>query len=174
MGLLLDRLTLHAQRRFPSHRAQATMSVEFWIILGVALLLIEFALPGLLLLFFGVGALIVALTTAIGLTSAAGAQWLVFSAISIAALLGFRRLFRRWFYGRVEDRDDRASGEVDAALGEVVAVSKGFVEGHGEVLYNGTRFQALWRDPQHTPPVVGGHVRIVDRDGIRLVVGPTS
>ncbi|MCP4148860.1 MAG: hypothetical protein GY757_14030, partial [bacterium] len=39
-----------------------------WAILGVVLVFIEFIIPGLVIVFFGVGALITALTTWIGIT----------------------------------------------------------------------------------------------------------
>jgi inner membrane protein len=61
-----------------------------WVLLGVALLVVEVATPGgLFALFFGVGAIVVAPLAALGVPEAG--QWLAFTAFSVASLLGLRR-----------------------------------------------------------------------------------
>ena len=61
-----------------------------WVLLGVALLAVEVATPGgLFALFFGVGAIVVAPLAALGVPEAG--QWLAFTALSVASLLGLRR-----------------------------------------------------------------------------------
>ncbi len=61
-----------------------------WVLLGIALLVVEMATPGgLFALFFGAGAIVVAPLAALGMPEAW--QWLAFSVVSVATLLGFRR-----------------------------------------------------------------------------------
>ena len=53
--------------------------VIVWFVIGLVLALLEFALPGVILIFFGMGAWIAAITTYIGLTPGIGSQLIAFS-----------------------------------------------------------------------------------------------
>ncbi|MAE69408.1 MAG: hypothetical protein CME06_02940 [Gemmatimonadetes bacterium] len=50
-----------------------------WFVVGLALALAEMAAPGVILIFFGLGAWVVALTTWIGLTPGLQSQLLLFA-----------------------------------------------------------------------------------------------
>ena len=77
-----------------------------WVLVGFLLLLGELLTPGgFFILFFGVGALVVGALGALGIELSPAVQWLLFTAVSIAALALFRRpLLARLGPGKVELR----------------------------------------------------------------------
>ena len=67
------------------------MTWWMWLVLGLVLLAGEVVVPGgIMLLFFGVAALIVGALAGGGLGGPAWLQWLLFSGISIVSLLTLR------------------------------------------------------------------------------------
>ncbi len=65
------------------------MSWWLWVLVGIALLVVEVSTPGgLFALFFGVGALLVAPLAAFGVGETA--QWLAFSVLSVVGLMALR------------------------------------------------------------------------------------
>ena len=63
-----------------------------WVLLGLALLVVEVATPGgFFALFFGVSALVVALLVGFGWGGPAWMQWLLFSSVSLVALALLRK-----------------------------------------------------------------------------------
>lgn len=63
-----------------------------WVLLGLGLLALEMATPGgFFALFFGVSALVVGVLVGAGAGGPAWMQWLLFSVLSVAALLTLRR-----------------------------------------------------------------------------------
>ena len=61
-------------------------SYAFWLLLGLALLLSEFFFPGLIAVFFGLGALLVGALTLVGLVEGLAWQVLLFSLFSVGTL----------------------------------------------------------------------------------------
>lgn len=93
-----------------------------WLLLGLALSLLELAsVGGLYLIFFGVAALLMGLLGLIGLTGPYWAQWLVFTVIAVVLVLAFRRPTLRLV--RADDR------EVDSLVGEIAVVSEPIAPG---------------------------------------------
>jgi len=63
-----------------------------WMLFGAALFVVEMLLPGsFFMLFFGVGAVAVGTLVGLGLITEPWLEWLLFSAVSVASLLVFRR-----------------------------------------------------------------------------------
>lgn len=100
----------------------------FWFLLGLALLLAEFALPGIIIMFFGIGAWITALTTWMGLTPNATSQNIVFAISSLVLLFVMRRRLKQIFVGTttndtIEDeftgKEARVVSEIDSSKGKV-------------------------------------------------------
>jgi len=89
-----------------------------WMLLGLALLFIEVATPGgFVALFFGLSAIVVGGVTALGLAGPAWMQWLLFSGLSIVALLGLR--------GPLKARFNVGAGKaVDSMVGESAVVTE--------------------------------------------------
>ena len=76
-----------------------------WFVVGVVLLIMEFAVPGLIIFFFGVGAWIVALVcflTDISLN----AQLLIFISSSVLCLLCLRKWLKSIFIGHVKAKQN--------------------------------------------------------------------
>ena len=142
-----------------------------WFLIGLALLLSEFMLPGIILVFFGVGAWIVALTTWIGLTGGTTSQLLVFAVSSILLLVLLRRWFRARFLGHKTGEQDPLHN-LDDLTGEAVTVSTAIEPGSGEgkVEYKG----ASWSARSETPLDAGSRAVGTAVDGITLVVRPES
>lgn len=123
-------------------------SYGFWLVLGLMLLISELVAPGVIAVFFGIGALVVGLLTLAGVIESLAVQMLCFSLVSLVALFGLRRRFRRWLRG---DVSDRASGSGSGELvGARVAVLEDFQQGEGTVQLNGAKWDAESDEPLKT------------------------
>ncbi len=100
-----------------------------WLLLGIALLVVEVATPGgLFALFFGAGAVVVAPLAALGVPEAG--QWLAFTGFSVASLLLLRGRLTRAM-GQAVERPADLVGEQAVVLVEVPAAGEGRVELRG-------------------------------------------
>ena len=109
-----------------------------WLLVGFVLLMLELVTPGgFFVFFFGVGAVAVGLLVVAGLAPAAWAQWALFSALSVSALVFFRKpLLERM-------RKAERPGAVDSLIGETaVALSSIDAEGIGKAELRGTSWTA--------------------------------
>lgn len=136
-----------------------------WVIVGLSLILFEFAIPGFIIFFFGVGALLVALL-----------QWLVpaplawqlisWAALSAALLFGCRRYLPQVFRGASAEKPVDA-GEQFAEAGENAVVVEGAPAGaFGKVEFQGS----LWQARFETEHAAGDHVTVVRRENLTLFV----
>ena len=118
----------------------------FWLLLGLALLISEFFVPGVVAVFFGIGALAVGLLTLAGVIESLPVQLLWFALISLVALFGLRRHCTRWLKGMV---GGQAQQDLDSAglLDQRVTVLTDFVDGVGDVLLNGAKWDAEASEP---------------------------
>lgn len=136
-----------------------------WSLIGLGLLLLELAVPGFVLFFFGIGALCAALASLLFAVSLNG-QLLVFIVSSILSLLLLRRFVKRAFTG---DRENSAMDQSLGARGERVVVEKAIVPpAEGKVRYSGT----TWRARASEPIEAGKVVEVVEQDGLVMVVKP--
>ncbi len=100
-----------------------------WVLLGIALLVVEVATPGgLFALFFGAGAIVVAPLAALGVPEAG--QWLAFTGFSIASLLLLRRRLTLAL-GRGPAASVELVGEQAVVLAEVPPGGEGRAELRG-------------------------------------------
>lgn len=115
-----------------------------WFLFGLAMAFLEFIVPGVILIFFGIGALIVALTTLLGLTGTFNSQLISFALLSILLLVCLRRWIKGKFYGHVSDVQD-LDQIMDEFSGKKVAVTKDIIPGSlgGEVEFKGAAWQAV-------------------------------
>ena len=108
-----------------------------WFVCGVVLVLLEFIVPGVILVFFGLGAWMVALTTVMGLTKGTASQLLVFAGASVVLLLVLRRYIRSRFSGFISERQspdrnlDEFTGKSVLVLEEISPTKPGKVEFKG-------------------------------------------
>ena len=134
-----------------------------WFGLGVVLLLLEFASPGVVLIFFALGAWLVALlclTAEVSLNLQLG----VFVVSSVVLLLVFRKRIK----GRIDRPQPAAGGTVsDEFVGRRALVTREIRSGRsGRVDYRGTTWKA--ESGERIPQ--GAAVEIVEKENLTLVV----
>jgi membrane protein implicated in regulation of membrane protease activity len=92
-----------------------------WLVLGLVLAVLEMvSAGGFFIIFFGAGALVVGMFSAVGLAGPLWAQWLLFSVLSILSLVLFRDpLLRRVRASTPPLPVDRLVGDVAIALDDL-------------------------------------------------------
>lgn len=138
----------------------------YWIIFGLALIIGEFLLTGLVTVFLGVAALAVGVLVYLGLLSDPVWEITLFAVLSLVLLVVVRRYLRERLLGRQTRAAD--SGDSAGLVGHRATVEMPFHNGAGTVVYRGARWQA-----QSTHTLTAGQmVRIVEHDGLWLTVEP--
>jgi len=134
-----------------------------WFLIGMAFLLLEFMLPGLIVLFFGFGAWITALCTLI-FDLGLNAQLVVFIGTSILSLIFLRKYFKRIFVGK----DEKAVDEIlEEFVGKIVIAESDFGKGRkGKVTFKG----AIWEAISETDIQKGDQLKIIGKESIVLKV----
>ncbi len=140
-----------------------------WFLVGLALVLSEFMLPGIILVFFGMGAWVTAITSWLGITPGWSSQLLTFAISSVLLLALLRKWFRNRFIGYVGD-DHGLDENIDEFKGQKVKVTTAIVPDgdEGAVEFKGARWKA--RSDRAIPE--GDRAIIESVDGITLVVSP--
>ncbi|MBI5637242.1 MAG: NfeD family protein [Nitrospinae bacterium] len=139
-------------------------SAWFWAALGIILIIIEVMTFTFILVFLGIGAIVTAITTGLGLTTDIGVQLAVFSATSVISAVLLRKTAKGLYF-----RDEYKSEQIGA---KVTVINEIPARGEGSVLYRGSRWIAF-SDAEAAIPA-GGTVEIMAVDGIRLKVRPAS
>ena len=136
-----------------------------WFLVGLALLIMEFAMPGLIIAFFGVGACIVAivcLITDIGINT----QLVIFMASSILSLLCLRRWLKGIFTGHVKSKQDMTQ-DMQEFIGERAIVKEKITpKAGGKVELHGTN----WIAEAEEEIAEGTMVEIISKENITLRV----
>lgn len=119
-----------------------------WFLLGLILALLEFAVPGVILIFFGIGAWVVAAATYLGITKSLGAQLLSFATVSGIVLVILRERLKGKLYGH-EDHIQDLSQNLDEFTGKSVIVRKDVLPGKlgGKVEFKGATWSAVSDEP---------------------------
>ncbi|WP_376697058.1 NfeD family protein [Wenzhouxiangella sp. EGI_FJ10305] len=138
----------------------------FWLILGALLVLSEFFITGIVAIFFGIGALLVGIATAVGLLDSPPEQVIVFAVLSVGSLLFARERIRVWFRGNVSDRWD-GDKDLIATRGERVTVTRRFSDGVGRVRLSGAEWKAECDEGEFEE---GDTAWVVGHRGITLLV----
>ena len=139
------------------------MAWWLWVLLGLALLVVEMVTPGgLFALFFGVSALVVSGVEALGIAPA-WLEWLLFAALGVALLL----LLRRPVQAKLQTRH----ASVDTLVGEV-AVPLEDLGPHatGRAELRGTSWTA--RNAGEAPLARGQRCQVQRVDGLTLWILP--
>ncbi len=134
-----------------------------WAVIGLLLLIAELATVTFILCFIGLGALIVAFTTWLGITPSFSSQLIVFSVSSLLLLALLRKTARRLFAGHADVPPDYAGQKADV----VKSIPAG---GEGTIQYRGSDWIAFSDAPQSIPE--GAVVQIEKIEGIRAKVKP--
>jgi membrane protein implicated in regulation of membrane protease activity len=135
--------------------------VVIWAIIGVILIIVELMSMTFVFAFFGVGALIVSITTWAGLTPGLNSQLAVFAVSSLLMTFVLRKTAKKLFFGSHDIPPDYK--------GQKVRVVKAIPVGHeGAISYRGSEWIAF-SDSTETISE-GSMVEIVSLDGIRAKV----
>jgi inner membrane protein len=142
-----------------------------WFLVGLVLLVSELALPGFVIVFFGIGAWITALFTGIGLVSSFNAQLLVFLSSSILSLALFRNKGKRLFEGKVT-RVWNPDSSMEDVRGQRAVVLQAITPGTpgGRVEFHGTS----WNAEAEVGIAAGQMVEITAQDNLTLRVKPVA
>ncbi len=136
-----------------------------WFVIGVLLLLAEFAIPGLIVLFFGIGAWIVAgvcLLTDVSLNVQLG----IFIGASVLSLVLLRSWLKGMFVGHVRAKQDLTE-DLQEFIGERVVVRVAISPKlAGKVEVHGTN----WSAEADEEIAEGAVVEIVAKDNLTLKV----
>ena len=141
-----------------------------WFLIGLGLALAELAVPGVILVFFGVGAWVTALTAWLGLTVTLESQLLTFAIASIALLVLLRRWIKGRLYGHVKDEQD-LNVDLEEFVGHRVKVLKAVIPGstEGRVEFKGAGWHAVSDEE-----IESGESAVIEKvDGITLKVRRT-
>jgi membrane protein implicated in regulation of membrane protease activity len=135
-----------------------------WFILGLILILLEFQIPGVITVFFGVGAWITAiicLFLPIGLAF----QLLIFLIVSILSLM----FLRRWLKGYFDNKSQDTGSLTNEFIGERAVVKEMITPIQiGKVEFHGTIWEAEAYEEIQPETVV----EIIDKKSIVLIVKP--
>lgn len=139
-----------------------------WLIAGIVLIVAEFIIPGLVIIFFGLAALVVSLLDYTGLVTNTSAQLLLFSAFSLGFLFGLRRFFKDWFVG--ESEKTGGSDEKSDIIGQDVVCLTAFSpdQPYGKVEFKG----ANWKGRSEYELKEGAVAVVVAVEGLCLHIKP--
>jgi inner membrane protein len=139
----------------------------YWIIAGILLSLAEFLVPGGIMLFIGLGALIVGLLAYLGIVEGWLPMLFVWFAVSISMILGLRGAAQKLVRAKVQrgqtDEDIDAYSRI-AEVRETIPAG-----GEGRIAFQGTTWAARnVHGDRDLPP--GTRVRIVFRENLAWMV----
>lgn len=136
----------------------------FWLICGIVGILLELVVPGFVLIFFGIGALITAACTYFIPDITTTWQIIIFVGVSCGALVAFRKSFKRILFNKkvTKERDELA----DEFQGKTAVVLEDFVAKQGKVELNGSS----WKAAANENFAKGDVVFIQKRDNLTLIV----
>jgi membrane protein implicated in regulation of membrane protease activity len=134
-----------------------------WVVLGIGLLGVEMLLidAQFYLVFIGLSAALVGLLGLFGVELPDWLQWIVFSALSITAMVTFRRRIYEFVRGRGGQVEERLT------VGDRVLVTARIEPGqNGRVEYRGSSWSVR---NVGDGPIEAGHEAVIDRvDGLTL------
>ncbi len=137
-----------------------------WFLLGLAFVLGELMLPGVVLLFFGIGAWLAAALLWAGVIDSLAASLAVFTAASLLSLLLLRKYVVRTFKGRksgegLENEEREFIGRLATVCEEIDPKREG-----GKIEFRGVQWHAAASEVIEK----GASVRIVGRENLTLRV----
>ena len=135
-----------------------------WFLVGLGLLLLELILPGLVILFFGIGAWVTALVCAIADINL-NWQIFIFLAASLLGLVLLRKYLKKRFFSKT---DKETQDQLEEFIGRKARAVDEFKDGAGKVEFKGTR----WTARSDEPVSRGQWVTIQSKDSLTLNVKP--
>ncbi len=143
--------------------------ILIWFFVGAFIFLLEFAAPGLILFFFGIGAWVVALLLIVWKVSI-NVQLVVFLITSILSLILFRKMLKEAFHGHVKGKQALEDDYSDF-IGQKAEVSEKIVHNKsGTVEFKGV----VWKAVADEAIPAGTRVEIISKDNLTLKVKPLA
>ena len=139
--------------------------IIIWFVVGLLLILMEFIIPGLVIVFFGLGAWITAIFVSIFPEMAFWVQMMIFTVFSVGTLVLLRRTLKKRFFSNQEDSESEG---LDDYIGQTAVVEKAIKNGEGKILFKGVSWSAY--ADEDIPE--GTKVTIIDKDSIKLKIKP--
>jgi len=141
------------------------MNELFWLILGITLIFLELFIPGLIVIFFGVSAILMAVLIYLGFITNIFYQFFLWSILSIIFVLTLRRITIKFYpssekYQFSKDSLERKKGIIVEEINPHV--------GSGRVKISGSYWKAISDDGTIIP--VGKEIIVVRQDGLLLYV----
>lgn len=140
--------------------------VVIWFLLGFVMMLLELAMPGLIIIFFGIGAW---LTAFCYMLFSPNLSWQIFIFIitSVASLV----LLRRWLLNVFFKKKNKEETLVDEFIGQKAIVETDInADRGGKVIFKG----AAWEAFSDAVIKAGEQVVIVSKESIKLNVKPVQ
>ena len=142
------------------------IAFSLWLSSGIFLIAVEFLVPGLVMVFVGLGALTVALGMHLGHVDGVLEQFITFFISSIIYLLTLRFLVLRFVPSASRKENIDEDEEVMGSIVEIVAdINPGEF---GRVEHSGSTWQARAEGDQTI--LKGEQVKIIGRDNITWIV----
>jgi inner membrane protein len=139
--------------------------IIIWFVVGLVLILMEFVIPGLVIVFFGLGAWVAAIFVAIFPEMAFWVQMMIFTVFSVATLVLLRGSLKKRFFSNQEGAESEG---LDDYIGQKAIVEVAIKNGEGKILFKGVSWSAFADEDISE----GTKVTIVDKDSIKLKVKP--
>lgn len=136
-----------------------------WILTGIVLIVAEFLVPGVVIVFFGVAAIVVGLLLGCGIALPISAQLIIFGVLGLVLLFALRARFTALFHGA---STAEANGVEIFSPGETAEAISAFQDGRGKVLLRGAQWQAELEDAQEA--AAGQRLYVVGHRGLILRV----
>lgn len=139
-----------------------------WLIAGLVLMISELAIPGLVVVFLGLAAVLIALARWFGLIDNLLDSFTYWFILTVVIILALRGLVARYFSG---DVSVTRTSEDEEAVGRIVKVIEEVGSDHdlGRVQFRGTTWKAKSEFGKAFP---GQKVKIVGRDNLIWIVDP--
>lgn len=140
--------------------------VLIWFVVGLVFLVLELMAPGLIIVFFGIGAWIVAAICLL-MPISVNMQLIIFIVSSALVLLGLRNKFKTLFHGHTSNIQNQSKDMEGDFIGQRAVVKEKIIPHQsGRVELNGT----LWNADASEEIAVGESVHVVRRDNLLLKV----
>ena len=136
-----------------------------WFVVGFVLIVMEFGIPGLITLFFGIGAWIVAIIC-LFIDISINMQLLIFILVSITSLVFLRKHFKKLYQGKM-DKSKFGPDELEEFVGHkaevIIEISPGKP---GKVEFHGTQWKAESKENIGKSEIV----QITEKKNLTLIV----
>lgn len=138
---------------------------SMWLLIGILCIGAELLIPGLVVIFFGFGAILTALFSLLPLIQdRLWIQILIFLVFSILSIVFLRKKFTPIFKGSVFLPNKQADSEVDAYALVLESLSE---KKEGRIKYKGTTWNAISVSGEIPE---GARVKVVRQEGLTYIV----